>query len=383
MKLFYDFGIAQLKKFGEELCGDSVEIFKTDEADIVVMSDGLGSGVKANILSTITVKTAGTMLKMGGQIDEVIETIASTLPICKERKLAYSTFSVAQLRKDGRTYLVEYDNPAAFFGHRQRLITPHTVTRTIGGKRINETFYGMRDGDWLVIISDGILHAGVGMVMNMVWGRDRIGNFLEHTASPEKSASEWAEEVANLCYNLYGEKPGDDATVVVVKARQPRYVTVMIGPPRFKEDDRKVVDMLMNGPGAKVVCGGTTSNIVGRVLGRKVAIDLSSNDKNIPPCGMLPGIDLVTEGAVTLVYAVEHLKYGTKISELKSKRDGASRLAVLLKEADSIHFIIGTAENPALQGIGVPAIYTYKQHVIRDLISVLKAQGKTVKETYY
>ena len=383
MQLRYDFGIAQLKKYGEELCGDSVEIFKTNDAEIVVMSDGLGSGVKANILSMLTVKTAGTMLKMGGQIDEVIETIANTLPICKVRKVAYSTFSVAQLRKDGCAYLVEYDNPRAFIGHYQKLISPHIVERNIGSKKIHETFYRMQDGDWLVIISDGVLYAGVGMVMNMGWGRERIRKFLEETASFDKTAAEWAEEIADLCFNLYGEKPGDDATVVVVKARRPRYVTVMIGPPQNKEDDFEAVDLLMNGPGAKVVCGGTTGNIVGRILGREVAVDLSSNSKKIPPTGMLPGIDLVTEGAVTLVYTVEHLKYGTKLKDLKANRDGASRLAAMLLEADDIHFIIGTAENPALQGVGVPAIYTYKQHVIRDLISVLKEQGKTVTETYY
>ncbi|MEG6615459.1 SpoIIE family protein phosphatase [Peptococcaceae bacterium 1198_IL3148] len=383
MSIKFDFGVAQLKKHGEELCGDNVEIFNTDQDNIVVMSDGLGSGVKANILSRLTVKTAGTMLKMGGDIDEVIETIASTLPTCKIRKLAYSTFTVAKIKHDGRTYVVEFDNPQVFVGHNHRILKPHQITRTIADKEINEYFFEMKDNDWLVMVSDGVLHAGVGLVMNMGWGRARIGQLLEETYLPSKNAQEWAEEIIHLCYNLYGEQPGDDATVVVVKARQARNVTVMIGPPANKEDDYAVVNRLMSESGAKVVCGGTTGNIVGRILGREVAVDLTTNTKKVPPIGILPGIDLVTEGAVTLVYALEYLKYGIKLKDLKGNKDGASRLAVLLSEADDISFIIGTAANPALQGVGVPAIYTYKQHVIRDLITVLKDKGKNVTEEYY
>lgn len=383
MNIRFDFGIAQLNKYGEELCGDSVGIFQTDDASIVVLSDGLGSGVKANILSMLTVKTAGTMLKMGGQIDEVIETIANTLPTCKVRKLAYSTFSVAQMRHDGRAYLVEFDNPPMFIGHRDKLVKPRQTTRTIGDKKINEYFFKMQDQDWVVLVSDGVMHASVGMVLNLQWNWERVANHLTSTYQQDKSAAEWADEIAQLCYNLYGEQPGDDVSVVVIRARLPRKVTVMIGPPEKKEDDYFVVNKLMNGFGAKVVCGGTTGNIVGRILGRPVSVDLSTNTKKVPPIGILPGIDLVTEGAVTLVYALEHLRYGTKLKELKSAQDGASRLAALLQEADDIDFIIGTAANPALQGVGVPAIYTYKQHVIRDLINVLKAKGKHVTEEYY
>lgn len=383
MNIRFDFGISQLNKYGEELCGDSVEIFNTDEASIVVLSDGLGSGVKANILSMLTVKTAGTMLKMGGRIDEVIETIASTLPTCQVRKLAYSTFSVAQMRYDGRAYVVEFDNPPMFMGNRTKLISPRQTTRIIGDKKINEYFFKMEDQDWVVLVSDGVMHASVGTVLNLQWNWDRVANHLIDTYQKDKSAEEWADEIAQLCYNLYGEQPGDDVSVVVIKARLPRKVTIMIGPPAKKEDDYFVVNKLMDGFGAKVVCGGTTGNIVGRILGRNVSVDLTTNTKKIPPIGILPGIDLVTEGAVTLVYALEHLKYGTKLKELKNGRDGASRLATLLTEADDIDFIIGTAANPALQGVGVPAIYAYKQHVIHDLISVLKTKGKNVTEAYY
>ncbi len=188
-----------------------------------------------------------------------------------------------------------------------------------------------------------------------------------------------------MCYNLYGEKPGDDVTVVAVKVQQPQHVTMLIGPPQNKEDDRLVVRKLMESPGAKVVCGGTTGEIVGRILGRKVFIDLSSVAEGVPPVGMLPGIDLVTEGAVTLVQTLEHLKTNNRSKELKQARDGASRLTTLLRNANSIHIMVGTAKNDALTPIhsDAPVIYSYKQHIIRDLINTLREMGKDIKEEYF
>lgn len=383
MKICFDIGVAQLKKCGEELCGDSVETVRTDDAELVVLSDGLGSGVKANILSRLTTKTAATMLRMGGNIAEVIDTVAKTLPIDKQINAAYSTFSILQIKNNGQLYLVEYDNPGVFIGNSNTLFTPRREEKVIAGKKIYEYQFDAGDRDWLVLTSDGVLNAGTNGHMNVSWDWQRIGSFIENSYAEDKSATDWAEEITSLCNTLYGEKPGDDVTAVVVKVRQPVHVTMLIGPPQRAEDDRMVVRKLMDAPGAKVVCGGTTGEIVGRILGRKVFIDLSSVVEDIPPAGTLPGIDLVTEGAVTLVQALEHLKGNTKFKELRKAKDGASRLATLLKNADSIHVMIGLAKNDALHCDDVPAIYAYKHHIIRDLLITLQDLGKAVKGEYY
>ncbi|SHE31833.1 SpoIIE family protein phosphatase [Desulforamulus putei] len=383
MKICLDIGVAQLKKYGEELCGDSVEIVRTGQADLVVVSDGLGSGVKANILSRLTTKTAATMLRQGADIDEVIDTVARTLPIDKTINAAYSTFSILHIQNNGKLYLVEYDNPGVFIGNRNKLFTPRRVEQLIAGKKIFEYDFEVDDQDWLVLTSDGVLNAGTNGRMNVSWDWKRIGSFIEDSYAEDKSAQDWAEEIAGLCNTLYGEKPGDDVTVVVVKVRRPMHVTMLIGPPQRKEDDRLVVRKLMEAPGARVVCGGTTGEIVGRVLGRKVFIDLSSVAEGVPPVGMLPGIDLVTEGAVTLVQTLEHIKANTDLKQLKNARDGASRLAALLKKADSIHFMVGLAKNDALACNDGPAIYAYKHHVIKDMIKTLRDQGKDITEEYF
>lgn len=216
------------------------------------------------------------------------------------------------------------------------------------------------------------------------WGWEKIAKYLEESVSSDKGPGDWAEEIARLCRHMYGGKPGDDASIVVLKVRHFRRLSIMIGPPAEKEKDPEVVQKLIDSPGKKVVCGGTTGNIVGRYLGRKVVVDLSSTDDRVPPIGIIPGIDLVTEGNLTLVYTLEILQNeNNNLSSLVQKKDGASKLAVQLLEADSINFLIGTAVNPALQDPGLPAIFAYKQQIVKDLIKVLKEKGKEIEVEYF
>ncbi|MDQ0286092.1 hypothetical protein J2Z49_001198 [Desulfofundulus luciae] len=375
MKISLDIGRAQLNKAGEELCGDSIEVVRTRSSTIVVLSDGLGSGVKANILSSLTTKTAATMLRMGGEIEEVIETLVQTLPTCRVRKLAYSTFSILQVMAAGRAYLVEYDNPRAFLGHGDRLREISRIRRVINDKEITEAFFDFREGDWLVLISDGVVHAGIGGVLNRGWGWDGVRTFLLELAARNLDATAWAKELIQRCHQLYAGRPGDDTSVVVVKALVPRKVTVMIGPPMDRSADALVVEKLVRSPGVKVVCGGTTASIVARVLDRKIEVDLSTRSDRVPPVGFIAGIDLVTEGTLTVLYALEHLRQELLPEDLQKARDGASRLAATLLWADVIHFIVGLAVNPA-------GDCAYKHRTIEQLIRLLRKKGKEVTAEY-
>lgn len=383
MSIRLEIGQGQLKKAGEELCGDTIEVLRTEDSTIIVLSDGLGSGVKANILSRLTAKTAATMLKIGSRIEEVIETIAHTLPVCKVRNLAYSTFTILQIFSNGRAYLAEYDNPPVYWGYKNYLKNPVRSERFIDNKVIKEAFFQVEEGHWLVLISDGVMHAGIGGAWNLGWGWDRVGKYLVNMIQKEDEAADWAEQLTGLCNKLYGGKPGDDASVVVVKVRQTRDLTVLVGPPRNPADDHNVVQKLLNAQGVKVVCGGTTGNLVGRITGREVVVDLNSDDTRVPPMGIIPGIDLVTEGMITLVYALEHLRSRAKIKDLRKSKNGAGRLAAALLEADNIHFIVGLAVNPALQNPEIPAQFALKHQVVRDIMTALEELGKTVTAEYY
>lgn len=382
-QLMLEIGHSQLNKSGEELCGDSIEVAHARRSTIVILSDGLGSGVKANILSSLTTKIGSTMLRQGGSIDEVIETLASTLPVCRVRKLAYSTFTILQIFRDGRAYLAEYDNPSTYFGHQGKLKRLNLGQRKIGERTIREGYFRVQEGDWLVMVSDGILHAGIGGVWDLGWGWERVGSYLEKLSLQQLSAKEMAAEISNLCYKLYGGAPGDDASVVVVKLRQPRRATILVGPPKDPRHDRLVIEKLLKEKGKKIVCGGTTGNMVGRYLGCEVKVDLSACDDEVPPIGILPGIDLVTEGMLTLLKVRENLKNNVSATQMLHRSDGASRLTLLLLEMDSIRFLVGCAINPAHQTPVSPEIPSLKQHLIQEIIKLLRRRGKKVIASYF
>lgn len=382
MSLYLDIGISQLNKKDEELCGDSIEVLHSEESSVIVLADGLASGVKANILSRITAKTAATMLKMGSHIDEVIETMAETLPVDKVRNLAYSTFSILQVFKDGSSYLAEFDNPQSYFGSGGSLQRLRRVSREIGDKRIKEAHFNLQDGNWLVMLSDGVLHAGIGGVWNLGWGEQQVGRFISKLAAEDNDAADWANEITAQCNLLYGGLPGDDISIVVIRARQARKLTALIGPPRETAKDMTAVEKLAAAKGVKVVCGGSTSLMVSRILDREIEVDLYSDSDKVPPTGTIEGIDLVTEGAITLYYALQHLRDGRKLRDLNSFRDGASLFASELLKADEVHFMVGLAINQADYYPGFPVSCIMKNQTVRDIAELLSKSGKKVTVEY-
>jgi serine phosphatase RsbU (regulator of sigma subunit) len=249
MGLHFDIAHVQLNKHGEELCGDSIRRLEAPDGVIVAMSDGLGSGVKANILSSLTVTIASRMLEKGLSLEAVVEALSETLPMCRVRKLAYSTFTFLQLSRDGRAHLAEYDNPPAFIGRDGHLVEVERHEREIHERTVNEADFAVEDGSWIALVSDGVPNAGIGGVWNLGWGWERVGAYIEKLAGSGLDSADLAREMAALVDRLYAGKPGDDATVVVVRVRKPRLLTALIGPPRSRQDDPVVPHELLEGAG--------------------------------------------------------------------------------------------------------------------------------------
>ncbi|MBS3950650.1 MAG: SpoIIE family protein phosphatase, partial [Peptococcaceae bacterium] len=241
MDLFLETYTRQLTKWGEELCGDNVEIIRTPDALTITVADGLGSGVKANILATLTTKIASTMLREGADIDEVIATIAETLPVCKVRELAYSTIAILQIRPNGESYLAEFDTPDTLLLKNDQIQELARVERVIAGRKIRESHFTLDLGDTVILISDGVIHAGVGATLYMGWQWSNVAQYVSTLSAKKHSLRSIVSSLINTCGHLYSGKPGDDATVMGVRANLPLPVTILSGPPRDRSQDGQIV----------------------------------------------------------------------------------------------------------------------------------------------
>lgn len=382
---FLEFGFTSLNHYGEELCGDNVEYSFNNDWLTLVLADGLGSGVKANILSTLTSKILCTMMANDISIEDCVETIIQSLPVCKVRGVAYSTFSIIHINKDGNGVLLEFDNPQAICYRQGTCINLERTKLEIQGKDVYQSDLHLEENDFIIVMSDGTIHAGVGQILNFGWQRSHILEYINNTADKKMSARGVACLLASACNDLYLDKPGDDTTVAVVKLRKKMKVNVMIGPPVNKEQDGEYVRQFLSDCDKKVVCGGTSSQIVARETGKKLQVSFQFPDKDIPPIGFIDGINLVTEGVITIRRLLALSEKYMSIQDLSPKRngktDGASLLAnILFEEATHIKFFVGQTVNVAHAGL--PIDTTLKLKLVEKLSDNLRSMGKQVELQY-
>lgn len=391
MGVSIDVAWKSLNKHQEELCGDKVEVLKTDDSDIVILADGMGSGVKANILATLTSKILGTMLHEGAALESCVETVARTLPICKVRKVAYATFSILQIFHSGEAYLVEFDNPSCVFIRDGKLINYPYKTREIEGKKIHEYRFTVKKNDCFVLMSDGVIYAGAGAILDLEgWTWDAMAEYTLKCTKQTLSASRLAVMLSQACSELYEEKPGDDTTVAVARVIERRIVNIFTGPPAKKEDDERLMHDFMHTEGKKVVAGGTSANIAARVLRKEIVTKADTSSPDVPPMASIDGIDLVTEGVITLGKSLKLLKkyvrdeFDTEFFDELDADNGASRLAkLLIEECTELNLFVGTAVNAAHKETALNFDLSMRQNLVEQLVRAAEEMGKTVKVMYY
>jgi hypothetical protein len=389
MNYFIDIFHNSINKYGEQLCGDTVEIIRTKDSVIAVLSDGLGSGVKANILATLTAKIAVTMLKEGASIKDTVDTIVNTLPECNVRKLAYSTFTMIKIDNNGEVYIAEYDNPPIFI-YRNGRDYPLTKRKLdINGKTILESNFKLLVGDNISVVSDGAVHAGVGAFLNLGWQWDNINDYLRDLSKVEKTSRDISGNFIGVCNNLYGDHAGDDTTIMNIRVRDIESIDLFTGPPEDKSMDKWVINKITNNTSKKIICGGTTANIASRELNREIFVDIETMTKDIPPIAYMDGFDLVTEGVLTLKQALEIIRNYAKEDFISNNAyylnndDGASKLAnLLVNECTHINFWVGKAVNPAHQNPNFPTSLNIKLKIVQELVNELESVGKQVTVTY-
>lgn len=387
--LCFEIGYKSINHDGEQLCGDHIEVVEpNDNSSVIVLADGLGSGVKASILSTLTAKIISTMISEGLSLEDCVRTVATTLPVCSVRGVAYSTFTVLHFVNNERLDIMQYDNPPVLLLRNAQNVPYEKTEIVVDGKKIYKSTVWLREDDVIVAMSDGCPHAGTGLMYNFGWKTENIAEFLAPLAYAGYTAKNLTKTLIDEVERLYGGKPGDDATVCVARIRKRNPVNIMFGPSSDKNDSMRMASLFFAKRGKHIVCGGTTSSIVAKYLGKPIKPTLSFEKSDVPPIAEIEGVDLVTEGVITinkvLTYAKDHVAENKLYDEWSVGHDGASLIARLLfEEATDINFYVGRAINPAHQNPDLPINFNIKMNLVEGLSACLKQMGKRIKVSYF
>jgi len=384
-----DIGYKSINHVGEELCGDHVDVIEENEnSTVIVLADGLGSGVKASILSTLTSKIISTMMAAGLAIEDCVQTIAATLPVCSVRGVAYSTFTIIHILNNETAEIIQYDNPHVIVIRNYAVYDYPKTETNIDGKKIYKSTIKLQEDDVFIAMSDGCPHAGMGTRYNFGWKREDIAEYMQVLVAGGYTAKNLSTMLVDECDKLYGHRPGDDTTACVVKIRKREPMNILFGPPSNRDDANRMMALFFSKEGKHIVCGGTTSSIAAKYLCKPVTTSLKFEKGDVPPIAFIEGVDLVTEGVITMnkviEYAKDYLGENLLYEDWNFKRDGASLIARLLfEEATDINFYVGRAVNPAHQNPDLPINFNIKMNLVEELSASLKKMGKRIKVSYF
>ena len=391
--LFIEMEASQFTKTGQAACGDDVrfETIERENRHLVALSDGLGSGVKAHVLATMTTSMAIRFLASNIPTLEAAEIIMDSLPVCEVRKIGYATFSLFDFRLGGRARITEMGNPGYIHlrgvEEVKPLVDETVVSEHWPDREVRECEADFQCGDRVIMCSDGVTQSGLGVRKDMKFGWRRSGVMkfaqTEIAQNPEVSAHDLAAAIAREALLITPGGCKDDITCCVVYLRHPRIMRILTGPPFYREHDAEYARQALLGPDHVVVCGGTSANILERELGVKVKLNLADmrSSGGLPPVGRMEGIGIATEGILTL---------GRVLGALEEKRptehEPAAVRAIIdrMMRHDRIEFVIGTKVNESHQDPNIPQDLELRRSVIRRMATALERNyRKQVKIDFY
>ena len=383
--IFIDVDYAQIYKHGQKIGGDVFLLSRNPESNKIVctLSDGLGSGVKANVLASLTAHMAHKLSFSPIDLGHSAEIIMNTLPVCRERKISYSTFTIADIHykenmENINVHLVEYDNPLAL---RFKGCEPvswqrdkRELQREAAFKKevVQYSQFNMEIGERLIMFSDGVSQSGLGKSLPLGWRTSGVQKYVSELikANPNISSRELSSSIVQKANTLDGLCSKDDITAVVVYIRRPRKTVIVTGPPFTKEADEILGEKIKAFDGKKIVSGGTTALIVSRLFNAKIKVDLSCWSPDVPPASKMDGIDLVTEGMLTLSRVANVLEKKIPVSQLPN--DPVKKFVEILLDSDQIHFIVGTKINEAHQDPNIPVEIGIRRTIVGRLRNALE-----------
>ncbi|MDR3738829.1 MAG: SpoIIE family protein phosphatase [Terracidiphilus sp.] len=378
---FIEVDFCQRAKNGQHICGDVFlsEKVQNEDRTVSVLSDGLGSGVKASVLATMTATMALKFTASAMDTLKSAEIIMDTLPICSERRISYSTFTIVDMASTGETRIIEHGNPPFLLVRPQgepRIAKTEMRPKRWQDRVINISAFNVQREDRIVFFSDGITQAGMGEFRTpRGWGLDEADKFAREQIrwNPFISARELSRLLVAKAEEVDGLTAKDDITCGVVYFRSPRQLLVMTGPPFNRAHDHDLATMAASTPGRKVICGGTTANIISRLLNREINDDINQpRHPRVPPPARMEGIDLVTEGALTLSETLRLLEEGFAPEDMRS--NAAVRLAGMLLDSDIVKFAVGTSVNIAHQDPSFPVELDLRRNIVKRIAHLLESK---------
>lgn len=380
------------KSYGDErICGDVFlsKRIKEEKRIIIVLSDGMGHGVKANVLATLTATMALNFTLEHKEPEKIAEIIMNTLPVCSERKMSYATFTIVEIEEEGLVTILEYDNPETVILRGNKTYYPEwnciiLQSERNSGKEIRTCSFYPQKEDRIILTSDGITQSGLGTEQSPFgWGTENMTDYAIKLINNNEKIS--ARRLSNKLVNMAGKNDRyfskDDTSCAVIYFREPRKLLVCTGPPYDETKDKELGNIVKEFNGKKIVCGATTADIIAREIGVEIEDSLNFDDPELPPLFYVPGIDLATEGILTLTKATRILKEFTSSSP--PGKGPADRIVNLFRESDEIHFIIGTRINIAHQDPSLPVDLEIRRTVVKRMGKILEEKFlKEVKITF-
>ncbi len=377
---FLDIHCCQNNHVGEFICGDVFlsRRVKEDGRTITVLSDGMGSGVKANVLATLTASMAVNFTIEHREVQKTAEIIMNTLPVCSVRKVSYSTFTIIDIDDDGSTTIVEYDNPRCLVMRTHRIYDPGweeiiLESKENKGKKLYVCRFKARKEDRILFWSDGVMQSGMGSkVFPFGWGRDSVIDYVTKVIknAPFESSKRISQKVINKALLNDGGSPVDDTSCGIIYLREPRKLLFVTGPPYDEKSDVDLAMKVQNFRGKKIISGGTTAEIIARHLGLQFTLDLQTKDPDLPPAAHMESMDLVTEGILTLGKVFSLLENYQKKEELEV--GPAHQIVKMFLESDQIHIINGTRINVAHQDPNLPVELEIRRTVVKRIADLLE-----------
>lgn len=374
--MFIDINCSQEKKYKQNAFGDSFlsKRYPAEGRLIGVLSDGLGSGIKANILSSMTATMLLKFIAAGRDLKKASEVIMDSLPICQVRRISYATFSVIDCNDDGYAKIVEEGNPEFVWVRKNKILKPEVnvvSSKKFSNRHMHTYEIFLEPDDRLIFCSDGVTQSGLGSPQyKLGWRREGLVDLtLEKIKNnPAISSRKLSEIIVKEAQRKEVDKKAkDDISAMVLHFRKPRELMIFTGPPYWAEKDKEYAELLDNFDGKKVICGGTTANLIARELGREIKSNLSKDTGNLPACSEMEGINLVTEGVLTLTKVVEYLE-----DEISEAYNAAGKLVELLLDSDCIHFMVGAKLNQAHYDPDLPIELEIRKNIIRKMAKILE-----------